>query len=143
MATVELSSSYGFVVLIVVAKFVLNVWMMLQVGKARKRYKVPYPTLYALESENKEAKLFNCVQRGHQNTLELMPLFLTLLLLGGLKYPIVAALFGALYIVTRYFYFTGYSTGIPDNRLSIGKFSFIGLLGLLVCTFLFGIGLLF
>lgn len=26
------------------------------------RYKVPYPTLYAVESENKDAKLFNCVQ---------------------------------------------------------------------------------
>jgi len=26
------------------------------------RYKVFYPTLYASESENKDAKLFNCVQ---------------------------------------------------------------------------------
>jgi hypothetical protein len=26
------------------------------------RFKVPYPTLYASESENKDAKLFNCVQ---------------------------------------------------------------------------------
>ena len=26
------------------------------------RYKVPYPTLYAVESESKDAKLFNCVQ---------------------------------------------------------------------------------
>lgn len=26
------------------------------------RYKVFYPTLYALESENKDAKLFNCIQ---------------------------------------------------------------------------------
>jgi hypothetical protein len=26
------------------------------------RYKVFYPTMYAIESENKDAKLFNCVQ---------------------------------------------------------------------------------
>jgi hypothetical protein len=26
------------------------------------RYKVFYPTMYAVESENKDAKLFNCVQ---------------------------------------------------------------------------------
>ena len=26
------------------------------------RYKVSYPTMYAIESENKDAKLFNCVQ---------------------------------------------------------------------------------
>ncbi|KAB5531718.1 hypothetical protein DKX38_018388 [Salix brachista] len=34
------------------------------VGKARKKYNVPYPTLYAVKSENKEAKLFNCVQNA-------------------------------------------------------------------------------
>jgi glutathione S-transferase len=28
----------------------------------RFRYKVFYPTMYAIESENKDAKLFNCVQ---------------------------------------------------------------------------------
>ncbi|KAJ6861639.1 hypothetical protein NC651_037648 [Populus alba x Populus x berolinensis] len=32
------------------------------VGKARKKYNVSYPTLYAIESENKDANLFNCVQ---------------------------------------------------------------------------------
>ncbi|CAL0307677.1 unnamed protein product [Lupinus luteus] len=26
------------------------------------RYNVPYPTLYAIESENKHAKIFNCIQ---------------------------------------------------------------------------------
>ncbi|KAJ6752697.1 MICROSOMAL GLUTATHIONE S-TRANSFERASE [Salix koriyanagi] len=49
--------------------------MGFQVGKARKKYNVPYPTLSAIESENKDAKPFNCVQRGHQNSLELMPVF--------------------------------------------------------------------
>lgn len=26
------------------------------------RYSVPYPTMYASEADNKDAKLFNCVQ---------------------------------------------------------------------------------
>ena len=53
---------YGNVVFVLVAYCFLNFWMAFMVGKARKKYKVPYPTLYAIESENKDAKLFNCVQ---------------------------------------------------------------------------------
>ncbi|KAF9626562.1 hypothetical protein IFM89_035447, partial [Coptis chinensis] len=34
-------------------------------------YKVPYPTLYASECDNKDAELFNCVQKGHQNSKEI------------------------------------------------------------------------
>ena len=107
-----------------------------QVGMARTKYKVSYPAMYAVESENKEAKLFNCIQRGHQNTLEFMPTFLALLLLGGLQYPLVAAGFGALYTLARIQYFRGYSTGVALARYSGGaRAQWIGLLGLLCCTF--------
>ncbi|KAI4321222.1 hypothetical protein MLD38_034628 [Melastoma candidum] len=67
--------------------------MSFQVGAARKKYNVFYPNLYASESDNKDANLFNCIQRGHQNSLEMMPLF---------------------------FYFKGYATGDPQNRLTFG-----------------------
>ncbi|KAI8540980.1 hypothetical protein RHMOL_Rhmol08G0027400 [Rhododendron molle] len=53
---------YGYVVLTLVFYCFFNFWMAFQVGKARKKYNVSYPTLYASESENKDAKLFNCVQ---------------------------------------------------------------------------------
>lgn len=64
MAAAEMGfpKEYGYVALVLVAYCFLNFWMGAQVGKARKKYKVPYPTLYAIESENKDAKLFNCVQ---------------------------------------------------------------------------------
>ncbi|KAK7843391.1 microsomal glutathione s-transferase 3 [Quercus suber] len=64
MAGVELllPKEYGYVAFVLVFDCLSNLWMAAQVGKARKRFKVPYPTLYALESENKDAKLFNCVQ---------------------------------------------------------------------------------
>lgn len=114
------------------------------------RYKVFYPTLYATESENKDAKLFNCVQvycffpcfdsfprsvmflylihllfgglwqRGHQNSLESMPVFFVTLLLGGLQYPVAATGLGGFYTLARFFYFKGYSSGVPENRLKIG-----------------------
>ncbi|KAH7849700.1 hypothetical protein Vadar_021679 [Vaccinium darrowii] len=143
MAGVELlPKEYGYVVLTLVLYCFLNFWMGAQVGKARKKYKVFYPVMYAIESENKNAKLFNCVQRGHQNSLELMPVFFVSMILGGIRHPLICASLGLLYTVARYFYFTGYSTGDPENRLKIGKYYFLALMGLIVCTISFGINLL-
>ncbi|XP_010926151.1 uncharacterized protein [Elaeis guineensis] len=140
--SVEIPREYGYVVLVVVLYTFLNLWMSFQVGKARKKYKVFYPNLYAIESENKDAKPFNCVQRGHQNSLEAMPVFFVTLLVGGVQHPIIAAGLGVLYTVARFFYFKGYSTGVPDNRLKIGGFNFLALFGLIICTASFGIHLL-
>ncbi|KAH7557011.1 hypothetical protein JRO89_XS11G0027900 [Xanthoceras sorbifolium] len=115
-----LGKEYGYVTLVLVLYCVLNFWMGFQVGKARKKYKVPYPTLYAMESENKNAKLFNCIQRGHQNSLEFMPVFFMLMIVGGMGHPCICAGLGLLFTITRYFYFTGYATGDPQKRLTIG-----------------------
>jgi len=131
---VDLPPAFGLVVLTAVVYCVLNIWMGIQVGKARKRYNVPYPNLYAIESENKDANMFNCIQRGHQNCLEQMPVFFLFLTVGGLQHPIASAIFGLLYSLARYFYFTGYSTGVPKNRLTYGKYNVVGLLGLLFCN---------
>ncbi|PSS30122.1 Microsomal glutathione S-transferase [Actinidia chinensis var. chinensis] len=143
MTGVELlPKEYGYVVLTLALYCFLNLWMAGQVGKARKKYKVSYPVMYALESENKDAKIFNCVQRGHQNSLEMMPMFFVLMILGGIRHPLVCASLGLLYAVTRYFYFKGYSTGDPQKRLTIGKYGWLALLGLLICTISCGINLL-
>lgn len=52
------------------------------------RYKISAPDLYA-SSDNctdKDAiNAFNCIQRGHQNSLEYQPAFLALLATAGLK----------------------------------------------------------
>ncbi|WZY88639.1 hypothetical protein YC2023_045374 [Brassica napus] len=117
----------------------------LSIGRNRGRggwYKVAYPTLYATESENKDAKLFNCVQRGHQNSLEMMPMYFLLMILGGMKHPCICTALGLLYNVSRFFYFKGYSTGDPMKRLTIGKYGFLAMLGLAVCTISFAITLL-
>ncbi|XP_010415129.1 PREDICTED: microsomal glutathione S-transferase 3-like [Camelina sativa] len=137
-----LPKEYGYVVIILVFYCFLNLWMGAQVGKARKRYNVPYPTLYAIESENKDAKLFNCVQRGHQNSLEMMPMYFILMILGGMKHPSICAVLGLVYNVSRFFYFKGYATGDPMKRLTIGKYGFLGLLGLMICTISFGVTLI-
>ncbi|OIW02627.1 hypothetical protein TanjilG_24078 [Lupinus angustifolius] len=133
---------YGFVAIVLVLYCFLNFYMGFQVGKARKKYNVPYPTLYAIESENKQANLFNCVQRGHQNSLETMPIFFMLMILGGLKHPLTSAALGLLHTVARYFYFTGYATGEPKNRLKLGGFHMLALLGLMLSTLSFGFTLI-
>jgi glutathione S-transferase len=109
--------------------------ILLQVLSARLKYDVKYPIMYAQESESKDFKAFNCVQRGHQNTLEFMPTFLALLLVAGFQYPLVAAGFGAVYTVARIQYFRGYSTGQAAARYNGGaRAQWIGFLGLLSCT---------
>ncbi|KAI3472323.1 hypothetical protein Pfo_031115 [Paulownia fortunei] len=143
MAGLELlPKEYGYVVLVLVFYCFLNFWMSFQVGRARKKYNVPYPTMYASEAENKEAKLFNCVQRGHQNSLEMMPMFFMLMTLGGIRHPVISASLGAVYTVARFFYFKGYSTGDPQKRLSIGKYAFLAVFGLMFCTISCGVHIL-
>ncbi|XP_074568736.1 uncharacterized protein LOC141825251 [Curcuma longa] len=139
--TFELSGDYGYVVLVLAAYIFFNFWMAIQVLLARERYNVDFPTMYALESENKDAKLFNCIQRGHQNSLEMMPAFVVTLLLSGLYCPVGAAALGAVYTVGRYYYFKGYATGVPDNRLTVGRFGFMALLGLMILTTWVGVRL--
>lgn len=109
--------------------------MSVQVGKARRRFNVPYPTMYASEKEHKDAKAFNCVQRAHQNNLEFMPSFLVVLILGGLQYPLVAASLGTIYALARIQYFRGYSSGDAKKRFSGGgAVIFPAYFGLIICT---------
>lgn len=140
-AAVEVTKEHGYVILVLVLYIFLNFWMSFKVAMARRKYKVFYPTMYAIESENKDAKLFNCVQRGHQNTLETSPIFFVTLLVGGFQYPLLAAGLGLLHTVGRFLYFKGYATGVPDNRLKLGGIHFLGLFGLIICAASVGISL--
>ena len=78
MGSVELVKEHGYVMLVVAGTFALNLWQMIKVGGARKKFNVLYPKMY---SEDKEH--FNCYQRAHQNYLEHIPHFLALLALSS------------------------------------------------------------
>lgn len=121
-----LPSAYGYVVLTAVGSVFVNIWHAHNVVHARKKFGVEYPQMYGPEDK----KEFNCIQRAHQNYLELWPQFLTLLLVGGLHNPKVAAGAGVVYLVGRIVYAKGYSTGTPDNR-RYGGFGMAGMLVLL------------
>ncbi|GAB4821870.1 hypothetical protein N2152v2_008916 [Parachlorella kessleri] len=132
VATFSVDPEYGFVL----ASAAFSILVV-----ARKQYKVFYPALYADKAHNKDADAFNCVQRGHQNTLENFPAFLGLLLATGLRFPIYATLAGLVWTVGRIVYFKGYSTGDPKARYR-GGFCHFGLLGLLVLSVAWAIELL-
>jgi len=137
----KVDGAFGYVILVAVASFFVHTWMAVKVGSARRKHSVPYPTMYADEEKNKNAKAFNCVQRAHQNSLENLPNFYILLLLAGVKYPLVAAVFGVIYLLGRIFYFVGYSSGDPKKRMR-GQFMYIGVLGLLATSLVHAVNLL-
>jgi glutathione S-transferase len=89
--------------------------------------------VYAEKAEaekDKKKHIFNCVQRVHQNSLELFPVYSTLLLIGGLKHPEVSAGAGVVYILGRMVYSSGYATGEPKKRVR-GAFYYLGVLALI------------
>jgi len=47
-------------------------------------------------------------------------MYFILMILGGMKHACICAGLGLLYNVSRFFYFKGYSTRDPKNRLTIG-----------------------
>eukprot|EP00298_Acanthocystis_sp_HF-20_P026614 c4408_g1_i1.p1 GENE.c4408_g1_i1~~c4408_g1_i1.p1 ORF type:complete len:197 (-),score=73.86 c4408_g1_i1:46-636(-) len=121
---------YGLVLAVNVigGSFVL-VALGTKVGMARRKYleaakkkgdadaeaRFSYPKLYA-EGFSEEAKLFNCVQRGHQQALETYPSFLACSLVGGLTQPLMTSFGGLLWCIARLRWAKGYATGEPNNR---------------------------
>lgn len=136
MATLLIAKEYGYVVLTTVSSGFLMTYLAMNVGKARKKYRVFYPKMY----DDKEP-IFNCIQRAHLNTVEIYPQFLFLLLLGGLEHPVVCSVAGLVWIISRLFYAHGYYTGDPQKRMR-GSFGYLGLITLLGCTVKFGLRLL-
>merc|ERR1711991_1184727 len=96
------------------------------VGGARKKYKVPYPYLYAdmakCEGDSAEAKAFlafNNAQRGHQNTLESLAMVFVFAMIAGIVFPLYQAIVNVVYIVGCVLYYVGYTAG-PGNRYKKG-----------------------
>jgi glutathione S-transferase len=119
------------------------------VVQARKKYGIPYPTMYAIPGAlryydnamkpeedlgflphitNEEAYAFNLIQRGHQNTVENAPFFLAILLCAW-SFPLYAGIAGFMYIIGRAIYMYGYAQD-PQSRMYGALFIYPGLLTL-------------
>lgn len=82
---------------------------------------------------------FNNAQRAHYNFVESIATTITLLMIGGVYYPIPAAVFGLGIFIARILYAVGYYTSGPSSKVkSIGAFTIdaclIGLFVLCVIT---------
>uniref|UniRef100_K3WGK6 Glutathione S-transferase 3, mitochondrial n=1 Tax=Globisporangium ultimum (strain ATCC 200006 / CBS 805.95 / DAOM BR144) TaxID=431595 RepID=K3WGK6_GLOUD len=126
MVQFVLLPEHGYIPLLVVLMGFVNVWAGMKVGKARKKYNIEYPQMYA-EQSDKNAKAFNCVQRAHQNMVENLPIFFALLFVSAVFRPGIAAIAGFVRILGFIAYVRGYSTGDPKSR-SQGFFGYFGML---------------
>jgi len=89
------------------------------VVRARKRAGVHYPQMYAEKVEQEasmDARIFNCTQRAHQNTLENVPTIVLGTLISAIHYPIYAAVGCGIWSFSRIVFTRGYSSGDPRKR---------------------------
>ena len=94
--------------------FVTSFIMGGKVMSARKKFNVPLPNLYAVPGVHDKADDFNRVQRGHQNMFETMSSVISMVLVAGLKHPLVASSCAVAYCVGNYFYLSGYADSSKD-----------------------------
>lgn len=136
-AAIEVPDEYGYVILAAIFGHLLtNFYLTGRVVAGREALKVEYPNLYATPGYHKEADAFNRIQRGHQNFLETLPLFIFLALLGGLQYPRVVAGACGVHCVGSILYQAGYA----DTKLDVktarfkkgGGLKYAGFLAVLV-----------
>jgi glutathione S-transferase len=91
--------------------------MAIGVMKARKRFGVEFPDLYAKESNPNKAA-FDAVQRGHQNVLENIPIFLAVQAFVALAAgPLVAAGLITIYAAAKVKKERASRFGIPSSLL--------------------------
>jgi hypothetical protein len=132
---------YGLTVIfcIVVPNFVMIYIGFVVTGKGRKKYGYKNPVHYAsvdihvedvlsggklmsngsVETARRkldDAVQYSCHQRTHGNTLEWLPTFWSLALIGGSVYPAAASFWGLLWSISRLIWTLGYSTGNPIDR---------------------------
>ncbi|KAF9237038.1 hypothetical protein BU15DRAFT_63423 [Melanogaster broomeanus] len=132
--TIVLPADFGYVGAALVSTLWVLGFQMFLVGRYRGKAGIKYPQLYAEKAEaeaSKEAHLFNCVQRAHQNTLEHMPIIFVSTLVTAVNYPLFAAVACGLWSFTRVLYTIGYASGDPAKRNTrggiLGEFPLFGL----------------
>ncbi|CAO1614090.1 unnamed protein product [Parajaminaea phylloscopi] len=128
---------YAFVGLPAVGVTWLTFAQTALVFNARMQAKVPYPQLYAEKQEAADDPVkyrYNCVQRVHQNTIEVLPSFYTSLCIAGIKFPRFACGAGLAFLISRVVYTIGYASGQPSKRVKGAVPSTMSLISLQVAA---------
>ncbi|XP_053191687.1 microsomal glutathione S-transferase 3b [Scomber japonicus] len=123
-----LPSSFGYVIFTYLYSWFMLAYLGVKVGLARKKYGVKYPDMYSDKDP-----VFNCIQRAHQNTLEIYPQWLVFQTIAALVYPATASVLGIIWVTSRFSYAWGYYTGDPEKRMR-GVYGYIGSLGVIILS---------
>ncbi|KAF9654095.1 hypothetical protein BDM02DRAFT_1924 [Thelephora ganbajun] len=119
--SITVPSQFGWVIGAIVSTAWLGAWQSLRVGAVRRAAGVAYPQAYVekAEAEKSEAAFrFNCAQRAHANTLEIIPYIITTGLIWGLKQPLYSAIALEIWVLTKVWYTYGYIKNGPEGRLA-------------------------
>lgn len=104
--------NHAYPLMIVVYANIMLLYLMAKVGGYRRKNRIKYPTFF-----HKTDDLFNCYQRAHMNTLEVLPMFYSLFIPAAIVYPILASVLGFAFVTSRFLYAWGYYTGDPAKRM--------------------------
>ncbi|KAE8624546.1 hypothetical protein XENTR_v10005982 [Xenopus tropicalis] len=122
-----LPSNFAYVIFTYIYSVFMIMYLSMKVMGARKKYGVKYPEMYSKD------QMFNCVQRAHQNTMEVYPVWVIFQLIAGLAFPLAAAVLGAIWVTSRFSYAWGYYTGDPQKRMK-AAYGYIGYFGLMLLS---------
>ena len=104
----------------------------------RDRCPVGYPDMgsgrFSAKLSDEQWYNFNNAQRAHQNFLEQLPIALVLLVTAGLGAPRVAVPAGALYMLGRYLFASGYVSSGAKGRSFGGRLCYMALTANLVAS---------
>ncbi|XP_028994318.1 microsomal glutathione S-transferase 3b [Betta splendens] len=123
-----LPANFGYVIVTYLYSWVVLMYLSVKVVRARKKFNVEYPTMYSDKDQ-----VFNCIQRAHQNTLEVYPQWILFQTIAALVYPLSASVLGAIWVTSRLSYAWGYYTGDPAKRMN-GAYGYIGFFGVIILS---------
>eukprot|EP00934_Nitzschia_sp_Nitz4_P009173 Nitzschia sp. Nitz4//scaffold3_size479765//381888//382343//NITZ4_000163-RA/size479765-processed-gene-1.488-mRNA-1//1//CDS//3329550947//9163//frame0 len=141
MVAIDVPPQYGWVILGAgIGSVFTNFYLSSGVMSARTKYDVQFPHLYAVPGFHKNVEEFNRVQRSHQNFLEGLSQYVTLALIGGLKYPVTVAIASAVWCAGSILYQMGYTDASVDVKVARYKKGgpVLKLLALAVCAYASG-----
>merc|ERR1712130_1069662 len=133
----QIPPNYGYCVLTVASTIILNIICTIFVVKARKKYGIKFPDLYAPHG-HKYKKSFDSAQRQHQQFLEGVHFFNMCVLINGLMFPAFSACCGVFYFIGRVAYSYGYAQFGPQYRQIGGIIAHLGDIPMYVCLFYTG-----
>lgn len=123
------------------ASSIVSYWHSFYIGSVRKAAGVGYPNSYAPHAEAvADPKKFahNCAQRAQANYTDNFPIFISSLLVGGLKYPRLSSALGVTWLVGRVVYTIGYTNSKIGSQ---GEGRYKGVFGVLAQLVMTGLSL--